>query len=173
MEGKLSLMDTVKKWAPIYGLVGLIIALLSAILDVQSMGIVSSIVSSLLNWGIAFGIYFLATKEFRTDNEDFLSFGEGFKIVALVGLIGGVIRAIGFYIYIKAIDPYYMERMIAAQIEAQENAGVAYDPDAVPGFMNFLQTPEFLALATIFSAIVGFLILGLIAVAINKKTEDF
>lgn len=173
MEEKLTLGDSVKKWGIIYGLIGLIVALLSAIFDIQAMGTAGSIISSLVNIGIAFAIYFLATKEYRESNDGMLSFGQGFKIVALVGLLGGAIRAIGFYVYIKFIDSTFMDRVLEAQIQAQENMGASYDPDAVPEFMKFFQTAEFMGIASLIGAIFGFLILGLIAVAINKRTEDY
>ncbi|MCH7413769.1 DUF4199 domain-containing protein [Belliella sp. R4-6] len=173
MEEKITIGDSVKKWGLIYGLIGLIAAILTAIFDLATKGAVMSIVTSLITVAIAFGIYFLATKEYRESNDGLLSFGEGFKIVALIGLLGGTIRAIGTYCYFKFIDTGYMDRVLEAQIEAQENMGVPYDPDAIPEFMKFFQTVEFQGIASILSAILGFLIWGLIAVAINKKTEEY
>jgi hypothetical protein len=173
MEEKFTLGDSVKKWGLVYGLIGLIVALLTAIFDIQAMGTAGSVISSLLNIGIAFTIYFLATKEYRESNDGMLSFGQGFKIVALVGLLGGTIRAFGFYSYIKFIDSTFMDRVLEAQIQAQENMGASYDPDAIPEFMKFFQTAEFMGIASLIAAIFGFLILGSIAAAVNKRTEDY
>ncbi|MFD2033439.1 DUF4199 domain-containing protein [Belliella marina] len=173
MEEKITLGDSVKKWGLMYGLIGLIVAILSAIFDLSTMGTAGSVIASLINIAIAFTIYFLATKEYRDSNDGLLSFGQGFKIVALVGLLGGVIRAVGTYIYIKFIDTTFMDRVLEAQIEAQEKMGATYDPDALPEFMKFFQTEEFMGIASFIGAVFGFLILGLIAVAINKRTEDY
>ncbi|GHB40871.1 DUF4199 domain-containing protein [Mongoliitalea lutea] len=171
MEEKLTIGDVVKKWGLIYGLLGLIVAILSIIFELHTLGTTATVVSSVLNISIAFSIYFLATKEFRTGNNDFLEFGQGFKIVALIGLLGGVIRAVGYYVYITIIDTGFLDWYTEQQLDAQEKAGV--DIDNLPEFVSFLMSPEFLALATVFGAIFGFLILGLIAASINKKTEDY
>ncbi|WP_194976896.1 DUF4199 domain-containing protein [Aquiflexum lacus] len=173
MEEKISSSEAIKKWGLIYGLIALIVAILSIVFDMSSMGTTATIISSILNIGIAFAIYYLSTKEFRESNNDFLSFGQGFKIVFLVGLIGGAIRAFGTYLYIKFIDNSVLDKILEAQIEAQEKMGTTYDPDAVPGFMKFFQTAEFIGISSFLAAIFGALIIGLIAVSINKKTEDY
>jgi hypothetical protein len=172
MEEKISSSEVIKKWGLIYGLIALIVALLSVVFDMSSMGTTATIISSIVNIGIAFVIYFLSTKEFRESNNGLLSFGKGFKIVFVVGLIGGLIRATGVYFYIKFIDSSVLDKIMEAQIEAQEKMGSSYDPDAVPEFMKFFQTAEFIGLSSLFAAIIGALILGLIAVAINKRSEE-
>ncbi|MCH7398742.1 DUF4199 domain-containing protein [Belliella sp. DSM 107340] len=173
MEEKITIGDSVKKWGLIYGLVGLILAILTAIFDLATKGFAISGMVTLASVAIVFGIYFLATKEYRESNDGLLSFGEGFKIVALIGLLGGVIRAVGNYLYIKFIDTGYLDRTLEAQIEAQEKMGVPYDPDAIPAFVKMMQTAEFQIISSFLMAILGFLIWGLIAVAINKKTEEY
>ena len=74
----------------------------------------------------------------------------------------------------KFIDPTYVDSIIEAQMQAQEQmGGTAPDPDSLPAFMKFMQTPEFFAVSTFISAIFGAIILGLIVAAINQKKEDF
>lgn len=167
--------ETVKKWGLIYGLIGVIIVFISAMLGLQeAQSIGTSILSSVLTIGIAFAIYFLATKEYRTENNGLISFGKGYSICIVVGLIAGLIRGVGFYVYLKFIDPSYVDRIIEAQIKAQEQfGGSAPDPDQMPAFLKFMQTPEFFAFSTFFAAILGALILGLIVAAINQKKEDY
>ncbi|WP_192346572.1 DUF4199 domain-containing protein [Algoriphagus sp. Y33] len=176
MENSAPISETVKKWGLIYGLIGIIYTYITAMLGLQgnSSSIASGIISFLLTVGIAFTIYFLATKEYRTENSGLLAFGKAFVICLLVGLLGGVLRSVGFYLYMKFIDPTYVDSIIEAQMQAQEQmGGTAPDPDSLPAFMKFMQTPEFFAVSTFISAIFGAIILGLIVAAINQKKEDF
>jgi hypothetical protein len=176
MENSLSISETVKKWGLIYGLIGVIYIYITAILGIQgdSSNISAGIISFIVTVGIAFTVYSLAVKEYKNENSGILTFGKAYVICLLVGLIGGVIRSVGFYAYIKFIDPTYVESIIEAQMEAQERMGVTVpDPDSLPAFMKFFQTSEFFALSTLFSAIFGAVIFGLIVAAIHQKKDDF
>jgi|GEM_PF-767195 hypothetical protein len=176
MEKSLSISETVKKWGLIYGLVGVIYVYITALLGIQgnSSNISAGIISFIITLGIAFAVYSLAVKEYKNENSGILTFGKAYVICLLVGLLGGVIRSVGFYIYIKFIDPTYVESIMNAQIEAQEKMGVTVpDPESLPAFMKFFQTNEFFAFSTLFSAILGALIFGLIVAAIYQKKEDF
>ncbi|WP_215224564.1 DUF4199 domain-containing protein [Echinicola shivajiensis] len=172
MDDRMTIAETSKKWGLIYGIIGTIVVFISAMFDFSSKGFGAQAASALLAILIAFGIYFFSTKEFRESNEGLLSFGQGFKIVLLIGLIGGIVRSIAFYIYLKFIDTEYVQRIVEAQIEAQEKMGATYDPDNVPAFMKFFQSAEFFAGSSLINALMGAVIIGLIAVAINKRTNS-
>lgn len=175
MENSNLFSEVFKKWGLIYGLIGVIYVFLTSMLGIQGGG---NILLGILSWfftvGLAFGIYFFATKEYRDGNQDQITLGRGFGLNMMVGLIGGSIRAIGFYVYIKLIDTKYVENIIEAQIEAQERfGGPSPSQDQMPEFMKFFQTPEFFAGSVFFSVILGALIIGLIVAAINQKKEEF
>lgn len=173
MEENLTVSDTVKKWGLIYGISGLIYMLLSTMLDFATMGMMVQVISFLVLVGIAFTIYFLACKEYRDSNDRQISFGRAFGIIALVALVGGVIRTIGIYAYVKFIDTGYMARVQEAQEEMKVRFGAPeVDPDDLPGFVKFFQTEEFLGIATFFNVMIGALIIGLIVAAIVQKKED-
>lgn len=164
----------VKKWGLIYGLVGVIIVFISAMLGIQGGGdIASGLITWLITAGLAVAMYYFATKEFRDANNGLLSFGRAYGICLVVGLIGGLIRGIGFYIYVKLIDPTYVQTIVEARLEAQENFGGAPPSDQMPEFMKFFQTEEFFAGSIFFSVLMGALLFGLIVAAINKKKEEF
>ena len=167
--------SVVIKWGLIYGLIGVIYVFLSAMLDLQGQGSIAiGVIAWLFTVALAFLMYFLATKEFRSENGNLISFGRGFGINMLVGLIGGAIRGIGFYIYAKFIDPSYVQNMIEAQMEAQEKFGGPSASSAeVPAFVKFFQTAEFMAGSTFLGVIFGALIIGLIVAAVNQKKEEF
>lgn len=175
MESSNLFSDVYKKWGLIYGLIGVIYVFITAMLGIQTGG---NFLVGILNWlltvGLAFTVYFLATNEFKKGNNNLMSLGKGFSLCLMIGLIGGAIRAIGFYSYMKFIDTSYVQNIIEAQMQAQERfGGTAPSQDQLPGFMKFLQTPEFFAGSAFFSVIFGALFLGLIVAAINQKKEEF
>jgi hypothetical protein len=167
--------SVVIKWGLIYGLVGVIYVFVYAMLGLQGKGsFVVAIVAWLFQAVLAFLMYFLATKEYRGENGNLISFGRGFGINMLVGLIGGAIKGVGFYIYAKFIDPSYIQNMFEAQMEAQEEFGGPSASSAeMPGFMEFMLTPEFNAGSTFILVIWGAVIYGLIVAAVNQKKEEF
>ncbi len=166
--------ESAKKWGLIYGLIGFVVIVLSDLLGLAG-NVVTSIILTLVTWGIAFTMYFLATKEYRDANQ-FMSFGQGFKIVMLVGLLGGLLRSIVFYIYIKFIDTTYIQRVKELQLEAQQKMGLGDRQPVYPEGWEFLGSDNFLMIAQVGSqlilAIIGALILGLIAAAINKREDQ-
>jgi uncharacterized membrane protein len=124
--------------------------------------------------GVAFTIYFIASKEYKDNNSGMITFGQSFGIAVLTALIGGMIRAVGFYLYVKLIDTNYMDRVLEAQEEVRERMGAPeVDPDQLPAFVKFFQTPEFLGISTFVNAMLGALIIGLIVAAIIQKKEDY
>ena len=97
--------EVFKKWGLIYGLIGVIYVFLTSMLGIQGGGnLVVGILSWLFTAGLAFGIYSFAIKEYKENNEDQITLGKGFGLNMMIGLIGGLIRAVGFYVYIKFID---------------------------------------------------------------------
>ena len=174
MENSNLFSSIAKKWGLIYGLIGIIYVFASSMLGIQGQGnFVAGIVSWLFTVGLAFAMYFLATKEYKEENGGLISLGKGYQISLLVGLIGGALRGIGFYVYIKVIDTSFVQNMIEAQMAAQEQFGGPSASSAeVPDFVKFFQTAEFFAGSVFFSVILGALIVGLIVSAINQKKED-
>jgi hypothetical protein len=174
MEETPSTMDVAKKWGVIFGLVGLIFTLGITMFDLSTKGIAFQSVIVILTIGIAFSMYFLAGKEFKNGNKGFITLGQGFGIAIVTGLIGGLIRSVGLYLYIKFIDTNYMSRVLEAQAEMQESfGGRQVDPEDLPDFVKFFQTPEFIGISTFVNVMLGALIIGLIVAAIIQKKEDY
>lgn len=174
MEETASTMDPAKKWGVIYGLAGLILSLMVSIFDLGTKGFAVQGVIFVITIGLACTMYFMAGNEFKKSNNGIITLGQGFGIAFVVGLIGGAIRAVGVYLYIKFIDTNYMERILEAQVEMQERfGGSSVDPDDLPEFVKFFQTPEFLGISTFINVMIGALILGLIVAAIIQKKEDY
>jgi hypothetical protein len=175
MEKSNLFWDNAKKWGLIYGLAGLIYQILTAML-INSIepSTSTSIISFLITSGLAFSIYLLSTREYRKENDNLIGFGKAYLICIAVGTIGGIIRGLGFYLYIKFIDINYPKNFFEAQAIAQEKAGMPSVPEGdLPSFFEFFKTAEFLSISVFISVLLGSLLIGLIASAINKRKEEF
>ena len=156
------------KWALIFAMTSLVYTLGVAIARVQ--------VPQLLNWLIGVSIislaFFMALKEYKTANEGQISFGKGFGMSMFIASVGGVIRAIVFYVYMT-VDPEYLKFV---QEVAQNNSfGPPPDPSAqeqMEGIMNFVMSAEFFSAVGFIMAILAGLILGAIVSAILKTEEE-
>lgn len=174
MEETTTVGDVAKKWGIIYGLIGLIYIIVSTVFDFATQGVAMQVISFLVTLILAFTVYFLACKEYKDDNEGLISFGRAFGLIALIGVIGGAIRAVGLYLYLKFIDTDYLVRIQEAQEEMRERMGAPeIDPDQIPEFMKFFQTTEFMGIATFINVMLGVLVIGLIVAAIVQKKEEY
>ena len=159
-----------KKYGLIYGLVGLIAAIIPMVLEIQS-GILIVVPTI-----VAIVIYVFADKEFREANGGYMSFGEGFRINITAAVIAGVIRSLGNYLYIKVIDPGYQERARQLSIDKMREQGMSEEQiEQSMGFVGTMGNPELGILLGIVWAVLGALIVGSIVAAIlkNEKEETF
>lgn len=86
----------------------------------ESIGWISGIWSLLL----AVTITFLCLREFREQNEGFISYGQGLGLSTLLGAIGGLVAGGFNYIYIEFIDNSVIQRQMDI---ARENGRSGYD----------------------------------------------
>lgn len=169
MEEQLTTGQVAKKWGLIYGLIGAILNLVPVILEIQaSWWPVVNIVTAL-------AIFALATKEFKTANGGYMTFGEGFKISMIAALIGGVMRNLVYYVYVKFIDATVLERMQGTIEDAWREQGMSEEEiDQMSGFSSGMSSPEVTLILGIVLVLLGGLIWGGIVSAVNKnEAEDF
>ncbi len=169
MEEQLTTGQVAKKWGLIYGLVATVINLVPLILEVQPGW------WPVVNIVIAVVMFALATKEFKTDNGGYMTFGEGFKITMLAALIAGVIRNLVNYVYVKFIDDTVMERIQEAVVDAWREQGMSEEQiEQMSGFTAGISNPEITLVLGIVFVMLGGLIWGSIVSAVNKnEAEDF
>lgn len=169
MEEQITTGQVAKKWGLIYGLVATVINLVPLLLEIQpSWWFVVNIV-------IAVVMYALATKEFKTENGGYMTFGEGFRISMVAALIAGVIRNLVNYVYVKFIDDTVMERIAQAVEDSWRNQGMSEEQiEQMSGFSAGISNPEITLVLGIVFVLLGALIWGSIVSAVNKnEAEDF
>lgn len=165
METKKTTTSVALKWGIISGFAGIVLGTIINMTDLwQSTGV------QFIGLLLMAVFIFLAQKEFRTANEEFMSYGEGLGIGTMLSAISGVLAGIYNFIYTNYIDPTYMERVMAFQEEkfieqgmsdAQIEAAIEMSSKFSGGGFSFL-------FAVLGSILIGFLI-SLIISAINVR----
>jgi len=117
-------------------------------------------------------IFVLAHKAYKEEGDGFMSFGEGFKIGALVTVISTVISSILTYIYLKFVDGSMLEIIKDKAIADMEDQGMGEDEiETAMGFMEMFMTAEgILIMGFIMSIIFGILI-ALVVTAFTKNAD--
>lgn len=123
--------------------------------------------------GMIFPIIFMykAILHYRmNEGHGFISFGKAFREAFKVGVIGGLLNTLFFVVYIKFIDPTYVEHLSHMQEVALEEKGMS--PEMIEQqmvYVNKFMTPMWMfiwgAVMTIFFAAV----LATIMAGILKK----
>lgn len=134
----------------------------------ESLAWVSSVYSLLL----AVTVSYLCLKEFRDQNEGFISYGKGLGLSTLLGAITGL-SAGGFnYIYIQFIDNSVMQRQLDLARERMEDQGLSASQiqSAEEITRLFLNPGIQFAIVVIMSILFNFL-LGLIVSAVVKREK--
>ncbi len=169
MDEQISTGQVAKKWGVIYGLITALLAVVPLILETQATWL------GFLNIVIAIVIYVLATKEFKTANGGFMTFGEGFRISMVAAVICAGIRNVVYYAYVKILDPGITERMQDAMQDAWRDQGMSEEQiDSMQGFSAGFSSPEILVVMGIIFVLLGGLVWGSIVSAIIKnEAEDF
>ena len=170
MEETITPIQIGKKYGIIYGLVGTLVTVIPMVLEVQIPGafIIPIIIAAI--------IYVIADKEFRAANEGFMSFGEGFKINIIAAVIGGSIRGVVSYAYVKLVDPTYSERMLQIGMDNMREQGMTeVQIEQGQRIAKILLDPEWGLLIGVVLAVLGALIVGSIVAAVikNESEESF
>jgi hypothetical protein len=167
MEEQLTTGQVIKKWGVIYGAIGTVVNVVPMLMELQISWM------PIVNIAIAIAMFILACKEFKTENGGMMSFGEGFKISLGAAAISGVMRSVVVYIYIKFIDPEYMERMKQIMNDTWRAQGMTDEQiEQSSKFMAGMSNPEIGLILGIIVVVLGGLIWGAIVSAIMKNGED-
>lgn len=114
----------------------------------------------------------LAFKEYKSNNDGFMSLGQAIGLGSLLGAVSGVIGSIYNFIYMNFIDSSYLGKFLAFQEEKLIEQGV---PDeAIEMSLEWMEKSQSGGLSFLFGvigAVVISLILSLIIGAIMQKKK--
>ncbi len=81
--------------------------------------------ASMLTYTILLIGIIMALKEFKTENQGFMSFGEGVGLGMLLGAVAGLVSSIWSYIYLNFIDVTFLDKLRDFQAEQMEGKGLS------------------------------------------------
>jgi Protein of unknown function (DUF4199) len=161
-----------------YGLTGGIIMsmifLVGTITGLSTSGSKSyGLISGLVSFIIVVVLVVLAIKAHRDELQDgFISLGQCILIGTGVLVLAGLISYLVSLIYMKVIDPGYMDRMMASMEEAWEAQGLNEDQiESAKKWTSVMKSPVLSLAAVLCCYGVGGAILSLIVGLIMKKDK--
>ncbi|MEO5582481.1 MAG: DUF4199 domain-containing protein [Saprospiraceae bacterium] len=169
-----ALKPMILKYGLTGGLIMSLVFLVGTITGLSTSGSKSyGLISGLVTFLIVIVLIVLAIKGHRDElQEGYISLGQCILIGTGVLLLTGLISYFVTLVYIKVIDPGYMDRMMAAMEEAWEAQGLNEDQiESAKKWTGVMKSPG-LSLAVILCCYgVGGAILSLITGLIMKKDK--
>ncbi len=167
MPEKPSTARVALKWGVISGIVSVVFTLILFLTNQignQALGFFPLV--------FAIVLIVLAMREYRSLNEGYLSFGEGFGVGALVAAIGGLISATFSTIYTTFVDTTFYERLADTMQEQWEKQGLSdVQIEQASEMTKMFQSPGLLFAIGLISSVIGGIILSLIIAAIMRKNR--
>ncbi len=158
---------------------GLILGLISVITSFAMMsmdmmdfsGQKSNVLSNVLSFGTAIVGLYLAINEHKTKElGGFISLGRCVKIGLLVGLISGLISAVGMFIYFQFIAPDYLLSAMEQVRDGLEEKGLSSDQiEQSMGFIKMSMSPASFAIFGLIGHIIIDVLVALILGFFIKK----
>lgn len=165
---KVSTARIALKWGLILALISIAITTVYYTLNTFSL----SWYNYVITFVTYFGILFLALKEFRSLNNDEITFGQGFGLGMLLFFTCSIIYSVYDFVYKSFIDTTVNEKILKVTEEMYESMG--FSPDMIEQSMQqaakTMDSP-LSALYTVFGLMLYGVICSLIMAAIMKKTK--
>ncbi len=155
------------KWGLILGVVSIVFFIILAVTGSQGAGWASWI--GVLPSAI---IMYLAHKEFKEGGDGYMSYGKGLGIGTMISVVSSIISNIFSFIYIKFLDPTYIDVIRDAQIAGFQEQGMSdSEIETALSFSESFMKPETMIVMGIFFGIFFGFILSLIVSAITKNSN--
>lgn len=167
MENKPSTASLAVKW-------GLVSAVLSSIWAtiMYSTELWKNTAFGFVGFIFLIAVLYLAFKEYKSNNEGFMSLGQAVGLGTLLGAVSGVIGSIFNYVYMNFIDSSYIGKMLAFQEEKMIEQGLPDESiEMALGMTEKMTTGGLSFLFGVIFAIIAALILSLIIGAIMQKKK--
>ena len=155
------------KWGLYLGMVMIIYGIL-----LQLMDQVGNQALSYVNYVFMAALMYFAHKSFKDEGNGFMSYGQGLGIGTLMGVVGSLLSVVFSYVYVKFIDPSFMDIIKELQVEKMQEQGLSdAQIDQAMDMSAAFMTPEVMfPMAFVFSVFFAF-ILSLIVSAITKNVD--
>ncbi|MBL7925001.1 MAG: DUF4199 domain-containing protein [Bacteroidia bacterium] len=164
-------MKIALKYGLIYSAINIIWSLLMYVTDLNRSD--SSWVFNLLALSIPVVCIILAVKEYKaTVGGGFMKFSEVFKHGLVIFLVGGIIAAAYSILYVKVIDPDFMDYVMEKQVAGMQEMGMPEDQieEAINRSAKF-QTPFWMFTWALLGTLFVGAVISLIMAAVLKKPD--
>lgn len=167
MENQTTTTRTALKWGVIFGIINVLYNTILYVSGQFSNKTLGYVVYLIIGLGV-----FLTLKDFKKENQGFISFGQGLGLGTMMSTVMGLIS--GFYslAYMKFIDTSLNAQMLKMIEQDMERQGTPDDQiEQGMEVMKMVMQPGFIFIIGLFLVVfVGFII-SLITSAIMKKDK--
>jgi len=158
-----------KKWGIINGLISIAFFI---IIDVTGQA-----GNQALSWVgyVIFGvIVFLAHKEFKSEGDGYMSYGQGLGIGTLAMVFSSLISSVFFFIYVSFVSTSFIEAIKENQIISMQEDGMSdAEIDQAMGFTEFFMTPVAMTvMGFIFAIFFGFIVSLLVSIFTKNQAPE-
>ncbi|MES2797702.1 MAG: DUF4199 domain-containing protein [Bacteroidota bacterium] len=164
--------QTALKWGAIIGTIGIIQSAIGFVFDFNPTEGTYKWISLIIWIVITIVGLTMAMKSFKSENEGFMTYGQGLGIGALTGGVAGLLSGIFTYIYQSFIDPSFTEKMKEAQIMAMEERGMSSEEiDRAMEMVSAFSSPSMTVVYSILGSILVYFLVSLVLAAIQKNEK--
>ncbi len=162
------------KWGAIGGLLSFIFTLITKYTGLEddfseTLGWVSTIFTLMIN----VTILVLALREVRSENDGFMTYGQGLGSSALLGAIWGVIAGGFNYIYLQFIDQGVIQKQLDLARERLEEQGLTESQiEDAEKITKMMMGPGVQFVIVVLVTILFMFILGLIVSGVLKREKS-
>jgi Protein of unknown function (DUF4199) len=162
------------KWGAIGGLLSFIFTLITKYTGLEddfseTLGWVSTIFTLIIN----VTILVLALREVRSENDGFMTYGQGLGSSALLGAIWGVIAGGFNYIYLQFIDQGVIQKQLDLARERLEEQGLTESQiEDAEKITKMMMGPGVQFVIVVLVTILFMFILGLIVSGVLKREKS-
>ena len=162
-----TIKSTAVKWGVINGLISIIFFVV-----VDFAGQAGNQALSWIGGVIFLVLLILAHREFKSDGDGYMSFGQGLGIGTLIALISSLISSVFTFVYVSFINTNFIDAIREKQIEAMEESGQtqAQIDQAMPFVDMFTSPAAMLIMGILMGVLFGFIIS--LIVTIFTKNQD-
>lgn len=174
MENETTTTRIALKWGLISGIISIILSLATQFLGIKNTGDATiGFVLSFIALAFTCLIQVLAMKDFKSQNNDLMTYGQGLGIGLLAGAVWGVVSGGFNMLYIKYIDNSEVVRQANMMREKlEEQGGTDAQMEMNEKIIAWATDPSLAFIVTIFMGLLTGLLLALVVSAILKKEKS-
>lgn len=164
---KVTVRQVAIKWGLILGIISIVV-----FLAIYFAGFMGESWAGWISPIIAVVIIYLAHNEFKEQGNGYMSYGQGLGLGTLTTVVSGVVSSVFSYVYVKFINPEYLQEILDISMAKMEEQGQSQEQiDAAMGMMEKFMSPEITFVFGLIGAVfIGFII-SLIVSAITKNND--